>query len=77
MDFGGDKMEQISEGDQKKLDAITEAFIKALISNKMDNEWSYLELYRRILKLTTLEICWKFTHEEERRMAQAWGPTLN
>lgn len=63
--------------DQKKIDEITAAFVKALINNKMEDNQSYVELAKRLAGLLDCEIRWQMSQEENRVLMQAWGSLVN
>jgi hypothetical protein len=67
----------MNHSDDHKLDIITDAFIRALLMNKMDDKKSYLKLLRRCAALIRVDLNWKKRKDWEKQMMQAWGPSVN
>ena len=75
--LGKKTMKNNAENDDQKLDVVTDAFIRAMLVNKMDNRKSYFKLLRRIAMLIRVELNWSKRKAWEKQMMQAWGSSVN
>jgi hypothetical protein len=60
----------------QKIDVITDAFIRALIQNKLDRK-GYAEILRRVRALVRVELKWRERRDWEGEMTRMWGPSCN
>ena len=63
--------------DEEAIEAITEAFIKAMIHNKMYHRESYVKVLKRVTDLLAMEWAWRYSKEEEKTLMDTWGSELN